>query len=359
MKRKLLIINKVPFGYHTDSYKYCQYLKDEFEITYLCLDQDKKKIFLDDIQVVYFPYLNTHSNLRKALEFVYFCRNYIQRNNFDLIFVVYFQMASLIRIAKPLDKFILDIRTGAIGRSKKRRKLYNTIMVIESKFYKNLTIISDSLRQKLKLNTKKCHILPLGADELSKTNKSFEFLRLIYVGTLSSRHIEETVIGLSKFIEKNNVNKLTVSYDIFGSGTVSEEALLLSKIEKSNLSEIVKFHGRKTHEQIKDYFDKCNVGISYVPLVDYFECQPPTKIFEYIRSGMYCIATDTIESKKLINKNNGTLCKDNPESFSQALEYVYINCRNFRSKYIRESLYEFSWFNIVNYNLKNYLNYLL
>jgi hypothetical protein len=44
MKKKLLIINKIQFGYHTDTFKYCQYLKDEFDITYICFDAKEIKI---------------------------------------------------------------------------------------------------------------------------------------------------------------------------------------------------------------------------------------------------------------------------------------------------------------------------
>jgi len=44
--------------------------------------------------------------------------------------------------------------------------------------------------------------------------------------------------------------------------------------------------------------------------VPYYDCQPATKTFEYILSGMVCIATSTYENKKLINNINGVLCND-------------------------------------------------
>ena len=38
IKSKIVIINKTQFGYHTDYYKYCEYLKDDYDITFLCFD---------------------------------------------------------------------------------------------------------------------------------------------------------------------------------------------------------------------------------------------------------------------------------------------------------------------------------
>lgn len=40
-KKKLLIINKDPFRYHVDTYKYCQYLRDRYDITYICIEPSK------------------------------------------------------------------------------------------------------------------------------------------------------------------------------------------------------------------------------------------------------------------------------------------------------------------------------
>lgn len=354
MKKQLLIINKAQFGYHTDSFKYCQYLKDEFDITYICFDTGKKEIVEEGIKVIYVP--RKGSFFKKGMSFIKYCRQYIKNNQPDLIFVVYFQMASLLRLGLSSFPAILDIRTGAIGTTAKKRKIDDTLMSLESKAFKHITIISKSLRDKLGLRVEKCHILPLGADELSKTNKLFGSMNLLYVGTFLSRNIQETVFGLSEFIKKRKYDEFEISYDIFGSGTVEEDELVKKAISQTNLENIVNFHGRKTHKELKDYFDNCNIGITYVPLVDYFECQPPTKIFEYTKAGLLSIATSTHESKKLITEENGVLCDDNAGSFSDALEDVYRNRNNYDSQQIRKTLANYSWENIVNINLKKYLN---
>ncbi len=353
-KKSLLIINKAQFGYHTDSFKYCQYLKNEFDITYLCFDTDKKKIVEEGINVIYVPHEG--SFFKKGISFIRFCRNYIKSSQVDFVFVVYFQMASLLRLGLSSYASILDIRTGAVGQTVKKRKIDNTLLRFESKAFKHITIISESLRDKLKLESEKCHILPLGSDELSKTDKSFKAMNLLYVGTLSSRNIEETVYGLADFIKKYDFKEPDITYDIFGSGTIQEEELLRKTISETGMEGIVKFHGRKTHKELKYYFDNCNIGVNYIPLVDYYECQPPTKLFEYIKAGLLCIATSTYENKRFITEKNGILCDDSAGSFSDALEDVYVSRKKFDSQLIRRSLIDYNWENIVNYNLKNYLN---
>ncbi len=354
MKKKLLIINKVQFSYHTDSYKYCQNLKNEFDITYICFDTNETKIIETGIEVLYVPHKG--SFIIRGINFIKFCRKYIRDNQIDLIFAVYFQMVFLLKLSLPFHRFILDIRTGSVSQDIKKRKMYDRIMRFESLFFKHITIISECLRVKLKLKKQKCHILPLGADPLSETDKSFTSMHLLYVGTLNSRNIDETVKGFSIFLSMLNQSGLDITYDIFGNGTKEMEMLLKDTIKDENLEKVVKFHGRKTHEQLKSHFNQCNVGVSYVPITDYFQCQPPTKTFEYIMSGLVCIGTNTEENKKLINSKNGVLCENTPESFAQSLKQLYMHKNTYQSYSIKKTLSEYTWNNIIRKKLKPYIN---
>ena len=237
--------------------------------------------------------------------------------------------------------------------------MQNTQFKFETKFFINITILSKKLIDRIGINRSKCHWLPLGAEQLSMKEKSFNDLRMLYVGTLKNRNIHETIEGLKLFINKYSEDNLHISYDIFGFGSDQEEALLNDVIMKNNLGNIVKFHGRKNHSELKEYFDNCNIGVSYVPITYYYEFQPTTKAFEYISSGMVCIATDTYKNRQLICSENGVLCGDNPLSFSESLNILYKGNNKFKSDIIRKSLKEYSWQNIVKNNLSLYLNKLL
>jgi len=346
-KKKLLIINRTQFGYHIDTFYYCKYLKDQFEITYFSFDTKREKISMNGIKTIYIE--NEGSLFKKAINFIKSARDEIQNNNYDIVFINYFQASSLVKVGFDQEKFIIDVRTGAIGRTPRRRAFYNAIMVYEIKKFKYRTIISQCLQSKLKIPKTNTYILPLGSDVLSTKSKFFQTIKLLYVGTLDSRNIHETVIAVARFLKKNNTAKLT--YDIFGSGYNSNELRLKEVIRDEKLNDIVLFHGRKEHSELKYYFDNCNIGVSYVPITDYFDCQPPTKTYEYINSGMFCIATKTQANMDLISPKNGVLCLDNPESFSDALEYVSENMHTFDSKDIQETLEQYNWNSIIKNNL--------
>ena len=270
--------------------------------------------------------------------------------------MVYFPMISIIKMFINTPS-ILDIRTGSINPNKFKRTLHNKILKFESLFFKRISIISESLVEYLTLNKTKTEILPLGADFLSFKDKNMQDLKLFYVGTFNNRNISDTIKGLRHFMDSNPDVALT--YDIVGYGNKHEEDLITESIVKNNLTNVVSFHGRKNNEECKNLFEKCNVGVSYVPINDYYDCQPPTKTFEYLMSGMLCVATNTRENSRIINPKNGVLCSDNPIDFSQALLEVYNKRFDFSYESLLQNYKEYSWQKIAqNFNsiIINYAN---
>jgi glycosyltransferase involved in cell wall biosynthesis len=200
-------------------------------------------------------------------------------------------------------------------------------------------------------------LVPLGADPISKKAKSFDDFKLIYVGTFFNRRIEDTIEGLALFLKKRPIDSIT--YDIIGFGPTKDIIKIKSALASYGLESVVNLHARKTHQELITFFDNCNVGISYVPITPYFNHQPVSKIFEYIQSGLICLATNTYESQKVINDQNGMLCDDNPQSFCNGLEHLYENRTKYNFNEIKNSLADFSWENIVLNYLKPYLENIL
>lgn len=352
MRNKLLYINTTQFGYHIDSFEHCKYLKKSFDVTYLCFDYGYEKIVMSDINILYVDWSGSY--LRKGIRFLNYCLSTVKNMKIDFSFAVYFPMVSIFKLLSFNKNVILDIRTGSVNVSNKKIWLFNSIIFIESLFFNKVTIVSQSLALKLKLNPKKVFILPLGADEFSLKNKNYSKFHILYLGTLIGRRIHETVRGLKLFLDSSAMHGIEVTYDIFGDGRESDADLLNSTIRENGLDGIVMYHGRKTHSDILKYFDKCNIGVCYVPKTTYFDCQPSTKIYEYVRSGMVCIATDTSENKLLINNQNGVLCSDNPNSFSNALMEVFEMQSKWNSNEIRSTLKNNSW-EAISIGLKNFI----
>lgn len=352
-KKRLLIINHEQFGYHTDTFQYCQYLKDEFEIIYIGFDVQKEKITLEGISNIYVSFKG--NIIKRHFTFIKTCLDYIQKERLDLILLKHFYFCSLLKLFYPNNNFILDIRSSAIRKNLILRLIMNLLILLDSLPFGRISIISDSLRKKLKIPYRKCFILPVGADILSMKNKNFrESMKLLYVGTLSLRKIEQTIEGVYLF-RKNKSADLHIHYDIIGNGSDKEKKIINEYIKKYMLDDIVFYHGPIKYSDIRPFFDECNIGVSYVPVTGYFNFQPPTKTFEYILSGMLCIATTTAENIKIINDENGVLCNNDPNSFAQALENAFTKRNSWNSEIIRESRREYVWNRIIS-NLRTQLS---
>lgn len=331
---------------------HCKYLRNDFRVTYICFDNGYPKIKEDGVEVTYVPWNSSY--FKNGLRFMRSCINHYKTNKTEYLFAVYFPLVSLLKTILGHRNMILDFRTGSVDGSKSKRRITNTLMRFESLFFKRISVISESLALKLKLNMRKVFVLPLGADILSTKNKTFDSLRLFYIGTLDGRNIHDTVYGLKLFHESNYSADLKVSYDIVGNGNSEYVTLLQKAIENTGLQKEVIFHGKKLHKELKYYFDHCNIGVSYIPITEYYDCQPPTKTFEYVNAGMVCMATEIQENKKLITSENGLLCQDNPESFCIALIEFSKDLKKWDSNMIRNTLSHYNWANISE-NLKNYI----
>ena len=355
--KNLLIINQEQFGYHLDTYYYCKYLKPKYNITYICWNYDREKIIIEDVKIKYIS--RSGSLAKRNIRFIKICTKELKKNHYHICFIKYFRGSSILKSLFPTEIFIFDVRSGSVDKNKTKRLLYNSLLKFESLRFKYITVISESLRKKLKLSKKKSTILPLGADIISNKKKPFNKINLIYVGTLTDRNIENTIYGFNKFY-KEFINKIDIKFTIIGDDFYKNEMpKLKALVYKFSLNNVIKFTGYIHHKNIKQYFDNANFGVSYVPINDFFNVQPPTKTFEYILSGMFTIATNTYENNKIINSKNGILINDNSESFYNALKHIYYNQKKFNSEDIRNTLFKYTWKNIATNILMKYLEQII
>ena len=339
--KKILFIDVHQFGQLTDLEKWCENLKDNYNIYVLCYDKGVKRIKLPNVRVTYLHYFKN-----KAVRGLYFLFvAYIYCLLFSgFKFVVFFPKCYLLKKLLPFKKLHIDYRTLSIHKDKKERDIENYDMQKALLLYDSASFISDGIRKKMVLRDgQKTYLLPLGADIISQTAKDFLEINLIYIGTLCNRRIIDTVKGLELFLACNS--DVPIRYDIVGDGP--ELPVLKSYIEEKNLNQLIYIHGRKPYNELKPYLDKANIGVSYIPIVDYYQYQPPTKTFEYILSGLYCIATKTVSNSEIISDVNGILIDDNPESFAASINEIYNKRQSLNSEKIRDSLLKFQWKNIV------------
>ncbi len=340
--KKILFIDRKQFGLLTDSLKYCECLGATYQIEYLCFDNKAPKVRIPQIKVTYLPYIYP-----KALRGILFLLIAILKCLFfrGFIYIIFFPKCSIIKKALFWKTMHIDIRTLSINKDKRKREMVNSEICSAVNLFESASFITEGVKKKISIKSGvKTFVLPLGADIISHSAKDFNNLRLLYIGTFNNRNILQTIIGVELFIKRNS--NLSITYDIIGDG--DEYPVIHEYIEKNNLKNQIHLHGRLPYAELKPYLDYCNVGISYVPIIECYEHQPPTKTYEYILSGLYCIATNTHSNREIVNEQNGILIKDAPCELTEALSSVYEKRNILDSEVIRNTLLEYQWKNIIN-----------
>lgn len=259
----------------------------------------------------------------------------LSKTKYDLVIIHNNKLCFLLPLLSPNNKFALSMGTSAVTKSKIKNRFIDIQYKINTLFFKQIIVGTPWMINKFNLHNKNVITTRWGTIPLSRNEKSFNDLRLLYIGTLTNRRIHETIEGLAIFLKINNYNK-PITYDIIGKGSKDDEKLLLETIKKYNLESIVKIHGFLPSSDVEKYFSLCNIGVAYIPITEYYTDVVATKLDEYVVSGLVSIATGTNENKKVITQNNGIIIDDNPEGFAEGLQKIVLNLNAYSSKIIFE-----------------------
>lgn len=345
-----MFVNPGHFGSLTDIYFYYLNLKDVYEITYIGLDEDVVTPQYDGIKIIHLK-INGNALIKKII-LINETYKLVKGNDYDYVHINYFLGCSFINMFKR-NYFNIDVRTSIISKNKLKKILLNMILSFEVSFFNHFSCISDSLKKHLKL-PKATHILPLGAPHFPFVIKDFSILKVLYVGTFHNRDIVKTISGFSEFI-KNCNNRNVGKYTIIGFGSDEEIKEIQDAIISTGMQKHIFFKGKIRYPELITYLEESNVGMSYIPIIECFDNQPPTKTFEYLLSGMCVLATGTKENKKVITNENGLLIDDSIEEICKGLSHIFKNRNLFNSRDIQKDSQQYSWENIVKNNLFSYI----
>jgi len=351
-KEKLLFINPHQFGHTAGYYYYCKYLRTHYDIKYLGFDEGLKKLVMAGTNVIYVQ--QRKNKILRILTFLYKSIRESYNSEYDILYVYSFYFSFIIGLFARNSRKILDVRTYSVSANPIKRNLINKLLRFNTIFFNKVVVLSPELTKQLRISPTKYHYLPLGSEKYFGESHTFDDLRLLYVGALNTRNISQSIEGFYFFLERTNF-KSNITYTIVGFGNSHEEDTIRESIDKHGLKEYVSFDGRRSYDELPEYFKKCNIGVSWIPKTSVFDFQPATKTFEYLMSGLFCMATSTKANKDLINNDNGILFNDNAHDFAKALEEVFLNKSKFDSTKIRETVKEYSWQNLVENNLLPFL----
>lgn len=352
-KIKLLLVNRAQYGYHVDPYKYSVYLKNDFEVTHISWYYGLPKIHQEGVEI---KYISRKGNpIQRYIRFLSAVHKEIRSHPYDMIFMIYFMGCSIIRFLNPSRNFNVDIRTGADTDSPLKNRMKDILLVEECKTFGNISIISENLSKNM--GFKNAHFLPLGGECFSSENSQKYGLYMLYVGTLENRNIMTFVNGFHRFYLEflNKPKSKPLHLTIVGDGPGGELDEILAYIQKNQLQDVISTEGYVHNDLLHHYFKKSNIGVSFVPITEYYQDQPPTKTYEYLLSGLTVIATATNENAKIVNEKNGVLIQDKIEDVVSGLQILSNRMESYHPEEIRQQMADHQWIKIVQGNLKPYL----
>lgn len=348
--KNILFVHPGQFGIQTSTYYYCLLLKDKYKITYIGFNEGLEKKDIKGIK--YINLARSQNGLMNRV--LLFKTTYLELKNmkYDFILINYFTLCSFFSLISK-DKTVIEIRSGFIFHNFIKKLVYNSILRIEVKLFKHITTISVGIVNYLNL-PKRTHILPLGGLSLPIYNKKFDALKILYVGTFHERDISNTIFAYAKFFEEYG-NTIKTHYTIIGFGSNDEIERIRALINTLKMNDHIFYKGVIRYPELNEYLKSHNIGMSYIPIRDHFDDQPPTKTFEYLLSGMAVLATATTENKKVINELNGFIIGDSVEDVYNGLKTIYSKRFTYCSENIQKDSQKYSWDNIVKENLIPYI----
>lgn len=345
MNNKLLIIAPYQFGELSDCYYWAKYATIEgWNVTYIGYKYKHREVKERSFQGVKVKSVMHYSN-RKLLGLMFYlkCIFEILFHYHNNIIICRMPMCQILPKIFPNRNIILDVRTLSVSKDSKTREKNDNALKDLKKLFKKCSVISEGVGQKIGAPY---NLLPLGAEPLSVKPKSFDKMRLFYIGTFDNRNLSIFIEGLALY-QKQTGNY--VSFDIVGGGSPEETLIIKDTIDNSGVKNI-RMHGYLTHDEAQKYFDECNVGVCFVPVTDYYQYQPPTKLYEYLLSGMVAISTNTISNEEVMNERNGVVISDNAKSVCEGVKRLSNNLTNYNSTDIVSQSKKYHWAEIVKHN---------
>ncbi len=343
----LLLVSVEQFGCHIDTYEYCRSLRDRYRITYLCLDQGLPRRKLEGVEELY---CGRRPLGKVELGLLADSSAAVGRLRPDAVFLGRTKFSFLLRLRHPRTPMIFDVRSGSVEAEPRRRAVENLLLRCNSFFFRHITVISEGLRRQLGL-PRRARVLPLAANPPpALTAAPRDELRLVYVGTFKNRHLERTVEGLGRFLA-DGPPRIPVCFTLVGFGSEEELEAIRGAVRRHRLEHVVELRERVAHDELPKLLAQHNVGVAFTPQVPWFEHQPSTKIYEYLHSGLLCLATDTAANRELVSDRNGVLVADTPEAFAQGIGKLFELLPQWRPAAVAESVREHTWERVVTETL--------
>lgn len=268
--------------------------------------------------------------IENIIQFLVQATRILESSEHDICHVYLFRGAGLLPklCCEKKVNWLLDIRSGSVSTSRWKMKLSNLASRLESTLYTYRVVVGNQLGRLLLGGSARYQILPLGVDtkkfvpgKTGVLGKAFGLpdseLVIVYVSRLSPSRRSQIVLEAFHNISASHDG---VSLVVIGDGPDREKLVSFSKRRKIKR---VFFTGFVNPSQVQEYVADADIGVSYIPINEQYQYQPPLKTVEYLSAGLITVATDTVGNRQFVHHlKNGLICGDSLENLVSALERV-------------------------------------
>jgi glycosyltransferase involved in cell wall biosynthesis len=277
--------------------------------------------------------------MRSKAAFVSAIVDFLNRNDFSIVHFHNscdcFGIIKLLTSSKAI--FVYHTTSHPVSQSSVRIAKRKAIDIVQCLLMNAVIIQSEELKDRLPgiRSLRRSVIIPVGyngrlfyevsdksrGDMLSRIGCNSEAFILVYIGGMvRKRQLNKVVEG---FARAKQVCKDIVLLMIGDGESLTEFQALSGALGVEN--DII-FTGQVPHENIIEYLAAADIGVSFVPINESYNYNPPLKTFEYLACGLPVIATRTVSNSKIVTDGlNGILIEDTAESLSQAILDVVRN----------------------------------
>jgi len=231
-----------------------------------------------------------------------------------------------------------DKEIDFIENSRKSQLFYEFIRYINCKLYdyilSNSSLIqpiSKSMGKQISKKNSIAHYFPMPlSSSLDFTNNkkypvSYDILRIIYSGCLNKSRNIHFLIEIAE-----SLVKLKVEFNMLIIGKSNDNFYLsqiIANIREKNLENFVKVKEQIPYSEVPRLLDEYNIGLSPLPPIAKHIPSTPTKILEYMSSGLFTISNREIIDQRDIAVSSGSGFSVNYEvkSFVKVLNFLSKN----------------------------------
>lgn len=362
--------------YYPDIIEYIRNIKkySDFEVFYIGYSENgNEKKYSRELDIRVF---NIGRNLSLA-DRLRTLRAYIKEIDPDVLHVFHYRGAGLVPafLFREKVKSVLDVRTVAVEDKKGKPNsafflfLKDKLTWLESFTFNRVLALTPTIRKRLKPSRNEIPVIPLGANlELFKKcsdpeikseartglNVAKEEIVFLYSGVLTpSRNMDIPVEVISKIAAEDE----NITFLIVGGSYFEDYIERLKEIPlRYEVSDKVRFLGKVPYLDVPKFYAAADIGVSFTPVDTGYATQPPTKILEYLMSGMLVVSNRTPAVEDLIDDHTtGFLSGDSFKEFEEAIrlsiDYMKNRVKSGHLEKAIESVSGYSWNKIVQNKL--------